>query len=121
MHIIKKHHAQYILCMMFNSNVLDISRLMCLMYLLAEIAVVKTGKALTVASLILSHLMNCVVDSVKVLSLSVLSDTHLVSICTSLCVHTLLKVSLGIPYHVAEELSKLSSMLSLFVSSLLPV
>ena len=38
------------LCMMFNSNVLDISRLMCLMYLLAEIAVVKTGKALTVAS-----------------------------------------------------------------------
>ena len=60
--------------------------------------------------------MNSVVDSVEILSLGILGDAHLILIGTSLSVHTLFEVGLGIPYHVTEELGKLGSVLSLLPS-----
>lgn len=66
--------------------------------------------------LVLSHLVNGVVDGVEVGLLGVDGDAHLVGVGAGLCHHALLKVGLGVPYHVAEELGKLGSMLSLFPS-----
>ena len=84
--------------------------------LLLEVTVVETLEALTVTSLVLCHLMNSVVDSVEILSLGVLCDTELVSTSTALSCHTLLKVGLSVPNNVAQELSKLRSVLSLLKS-----
>ena len=75
--------------------------------LLLEVAVVETLEAATVASLILCHLVNCVVDSIVVVLLCKCCDAHLVCTSAALSVHTLLEVGLCIPYAVAQELSKL--------------
>ena len=45
---------------------------------LTEVAVVETFEATAVTSLILSHLVNCVVDSVEVLFFCILGNAHLV-------------------------------------------
>ena len=50
----------------------------CSFCLLLKITIVKTFKTLTVASFVLSHFMNSVVNSVEVLRLSVASDAELV-------------------------------------------
>ena len=68
----------------------------CLGLLVAEITVVETLEALAVTSLVFCHLVNGVVDSVEVLSLGILGDTHLVGVATGLCVHSLLQVGLEI-------------------------
>ncbi len=88
----------------------------CKLLLISEVALIKPLKPATMASLILCHLMHCVMNSVKILSLCIACDTHLILVGTSLCVHTLLKVGLGIPYHLSEELCKLSSVLCLLPS-----
>ena len=57
-------------------------------------------------SLVLSHLMNSVVDSIEASSLGILSDAELIFASTSLSSSTLLQVSLGVPYALAQQLSK---------------
>ena len=84
--------------------------------LLFEIAVIQALEALTVASLILTHLMNSVMDSVEVQLLSQRSDTLLILACTSLSLHTLLQVGLCVPNNLTDQLSELSGMLSLLPS-----
>ena len=84
------------------------------LFLVTEIALVKAVEAATVTCLVLSHLMHGVVDGVEVLFLGVLGDTHLVGVGTGLGVHTLLKVGLRIPYHVAEKFGEFGCMFSLF-------
>ena len=74
------------------------------------------------AGVVASHLMNSVVDSVEVESLGALSQIELPAARAVLSVNTHLKVLLGgVGYDLAEQLSKLCSVLSLLVSSLLPV
>ena len=68
----------------------------------SKVAFQQSGKACTMTSLILSHLVNSVVDSIETSSLSILSDTELIFASTSLGSSTLLKVSLGIPYELTK-------------------
>ena len=67
-------------------------------------------------SLILTHLVNCVMDCIEVLLLCKLCDAELVLACSLLSEHSLLYVSLGVPYYLAKKLSELCRMLSLFPS-----
>ncbi len=84
--------------------------------LLLEVTVVETLETLAVASLILAHLMNGVMDSVEVQLLSESRDTFLVFASTVLSCNSLLKIGLGIPDALTEELCELGGMLSLFES-----
>ena len=68
------------------------------------------------ASFVLGHLMNGVVDCIETCSLSILGNTELILAGTSLCCGTLLEISLRIPYTLTQQLSKLRSVLSLFES-----
>ena len=65
-------------------------------------------------SLVLAHLVNCIVDSVKILLFCKSSDSLLVLACTLLSKHSLFNVCLGVPNALAEKLCKSCSMLSLF-------
>ena len=89
--------------------------------LFAKISLQQSCEACTMASLIFSHFVYGIVDSVKTSYLSILGNTELVLTSSSLCSCTLLQIGLGIPNTLSKELCKLSSVLSLFVSSLLPV
>ena len=80
---------------------------------LLKIALQQSGEASTMTSLVLSHLMNGVVDSVEASYLRVLGDTELILASTSLCGSTLLQIRLGVPNALTQQLSKLGSMLSL--------
>ena len=62
--------------------------------LLLEESLVETCEASCMASLVLSHLMNGVVDSVRALLLSQLSDAELILACSLLSCDTSLKVAL---------------------------
>ena len=68
------------------------------------------------ASLILSHLVNGIVDSIETSGLSVLSDTELILACTSLGSSTLLQIGLSVPYALAQQLSETRSMVGLLES-----
>ena len=57
-------------------------------------------------SLVLSHLVNGVVDSVETSSLSVLGNAELILASTSLSSSALLQIGLGVPYYLAQQLSK---------------
>ena len=57
-------------------------------------------------SLVLGHLMHSVVDCIEASSLGVLGNTELILASTSLCSSALLQVGLGIPYDLAQQLSK---------------
>ena len=63
--------------------------------------------------LVLRHLMHSVVDRIEASHLCVLSDTELILASTSLGSSALLQIRLGIPYALAQQLSKLGSVLSL--------
>ena len=69
--------------------------------LLAEIALQQTSKTGTMTGLVLSHLVNGVVDSIETCSLSVLGNTELILTSTSLSSSTLLQIGLRIPYALA--------------------
>ena len=64
--------------------------------------------------LVLGHFMYSVMDGIPVLGLSVSGDTVFVLTSSGLCLHTLLKVGLCVPYTVTEQLSKLRCVLCLF-------
>ena len=83
---------------------------------LLEVAVIETLEALTVASLILGHLVYRVVYSVQVLLLGDLCQVHLTLASTALGVHTLVEVGLCIPNHLTDQLGELGSVLSLLPS-----
>ncbi len=82
--------------------------------LLLEVSVVEALEAGAVAGFILAHFVNCVVDGVEVLLLCEGCDSLLVLACALLGEHSLLNVGLGVPYALAEELSELCCVLSLF-------
>ena len=81
--------------------------------LAAEIAVVEPLEAAAMASFVLSHFVNGIVDGIEISLLGVGSDTHLVLVGTGFGQHALVEVGLGIPYAVAEELGELRSVLGL--------
>ena len=58
-------------------------------------------------SLVLSHLVNGVVNSVETSSLGVLGNAELILASTSLSSSALLQIGLSIPNALAQELSKL--------------
>ena len=84
--------------------------------LFLEITVEEAFEALAMTSLVLGHLVNGVVDGIPALGLGVLGNAELILAGTSLSIHALLEVGLGVPDYVAEKFSKLGSMLSLFPS-----
>ena len=55
-------------------------------------------------------------DGVEVLLLGIAGDAHLVFASASLSVHALLKVGLGVPHHITEQLGELSGVFGLFPS-----
>ena len=81
--------------------------------LLLEEAVVQAGEALSVTGLVAGHLVNGVVDGIEVLGLGELGDAELVLTCASLGCHAFLKVGLGIPNYLTQELGELGGMLGL--------
>ena len=93
-----------------------ISHFVELTFNLFEVAVIETLKALTVASLVLSHLVYGVVYGVKVLLLGNLSQVHLALASTTLSIHALEEVGLRIPNNLTDQLGKLGSVLSLLPS-----
>ena len=68
---------------------------------------------MAVASLVACHLVNGVVDGVKVLGLGELGDAELVLACAGLGCHALLEVGLGVPNDLAQELGELGGVLGL--------
>ena len=56
--------------------------------------------------LILCHLVNGIVDSVEASSLGILGNAELILASTSLSSSTLLQIGFGIPYALAQQLSK---------------
>lgn len=74
--------------------------------MLLKVSLQQTSEASTVTGLVLSHLVNRVVDSVETGSLSILGDTELILAGTCLGSSTLLQVGLGVPYALAQQLSE---------------
>ena len=89
-----------------------------LLVLLLEVAVVQPLEAGAVACFVASHLVNGVVNRVKVEFLGALGDLQLVLASAGFGEHTFLKVGLGVPNNLTEQFGKLRSMVSLFVSVL---
>ena len=83
---------------------------------LLKIALVETSEACAVASLVLGHLVNSVVDSVRTLLLSELSDAELVLASTLFCSDTSLEVALGVTQNLTQQLCEARSVVCLFES-----
>lgn len=81
-----------------------------------EVTVEETLESLSVASFILCHFMNGVMDSIVSEFFGATSYTHLVGIGSGFCCHTLFKVGFGVPYNIAEKFSEFRSMFSFFPS-----
>ena len=71
--------------------------------LLTEIALQQSSEACTMTGLVLSHLVDGVVDSVETSGFGILGDTELILTGTSLSSSALLKVGLGIPYALTQQ------------------
>ena len=84
--------------------------------ILFEISVEKSLETSTVTSLILAHLVNSIVDCIKVLLLCKSSDSLLILASALLSKHPLLYVCLCVPDALSEKLCKLSCVLGLFPS-----
>lgn len=84
--------------------------------LLAEVAGEEAVEAGSVASLVLGHLVNGVVDGVVAELLGSCGDGELAFAGTGLGLVTLLKVGLGVPDNVTEKLCELGCVLRLFES-----
>ena len=75
-------------------------------FLLSKVSLQQSCETGTMTSLVLCHLVNGVVDSVETGSLGVLGDTELILASTSLSSGALLQIRLGVPYDLAQQLSK---------------
>ena len=67
-------------------------------------------------SLILCHLVNSIMDRIKVGSLGSLCYIHLTCTCTTFCLGTLLQISLGVPDNIAYQLSETTCVVCLLES-----
>ena len=67
-------------------------------------------------SLILCHLVNSIMDRIKVGSLGSLCYIHLTSTSSTLCLCALLEVCFGIPHNITYQLCKATCMVGLFKS-----
>ena len=67
-------------------------------------------------SLILCHLVNSIMDRIKVGSLGSLCYIHLTCTCTTFCLGTLLQICLSIPNNITYQLCKTTCMICLFKS-----
>ena len=89
----------------------------CCLRLLVEISLEKACETCAVASLVLCHLVNGIVDSVIAKLLSPLCKLELAFASALLCRCAELKVLLrGVGNNFAEKLCKLGCMVSLFIS-----
>lgn len=84
--------------------------------LLAEVAGEEAVEAGSVASFVLGHLVNGVVDGVVAELLGSCGDGELAFAGTGLGLVTLLKVGLGVPDNVTEKLGELGGVLSFLES-----
>ena len=84
--------------------------------LLLEISLVETSEASAVASLVLSHFVNRIVDGIRTLLLSELGNAELILACTLLCSDTSLEIALGITQNLTQQLSKTRCVVSLLES-----
>ena len=82
--------------------------------LFTEVTLVETFEALAVARFVLGHFVHGIVYGVEVLLLGHAGQTHLVFARAALGVHALFEVGLGVPYHFADQLGELRSVLGLF-------
>ena len=74
------------------------------------------------SSLISSHLMNGIMDCIKIKCLCSLSKVKLTGCSTVLSLYTHLQILLrAVCYNLTKQLCELCSVLCLFVSSLLPI
>ena len=69
---------------------------------LLEVSVEESLESCSVTSLVLAHLMDCVMDFIEVLLLCKLCDAELVLTCALLCENSLLNVCVCIPYALTE-------------------
>ena len=81
--------------------------------LLLEEAVVQAGEALAMTGLVAGHLVDGVMDGVKVLRLGEFGDAELVLAGACLGGHAFLKVGLGVPYDLTQQFGELGGMLGL--------
>lgn len=84
--------------------------------LLLEEALVETCEASAMASLVLGHFVNGVVDGVRALLLCQLGDAELVRASVFLGGDASLEIALGVTEHLAQQLSEAGSVVSLLVS-----
>ena len=70
--------------------------------LLLEISLVETSEASAVASLVLSHFVNCIVDGIRTLLLSELGNAELILACTLLSSDTSLEIALCITQNLTQ-------------------
>ena len=82
--------------------------------LFSEIALQQAQEALAMASFVLCHFVNSVVDGIQIGSLGSLGNVQFASSGATFSLGTLLQVGLGVPYHVTNQLAELGSMLGLF-------
>lgn len=75
-----------------------------LKHCLLKITIEESLETCSMTCLILSHLMNRIMNSIKVQLFSNLCNLHLSSASAFLCKHTLLYVGLCIPYYLTEHL-----------------
>lgn len=82
--------------------------------LLFEITVVEALESFTVTCLVLSHLVDCVVDGVEVAFLGVACDAHFVFAGSAFGDHTFLEVGLGVPDDFSEEFGEFGAVFGFF-------
>ena len=97
----------------FPSNIVQTGSVCLKNSLLSEIALQQTSEAGTVTSLVLSHLVNGIVDCVETGSLGVLGNAELVLASTSFSSGTLLQIGLGVPNALAQQLSETAGVVCL--------
>ena len=83
------------------------------MFCLSEVTLVESLESLTVASLVLGHLVNRVMDGIQVQGLGLLGNIHLAGASSAFGFHTLLEVGLGIPDALANQLCKTAGVIGL--------
>ena len=95
-------------------------------YILLEVALQQTLQSLAVTGLVAGHLMDSVMDGIQTVLLGADGQIGLTLSSAELTVNAPCQIGLGVSLHVglqslAQQLGKLSSVLSLFIGSLFPV
>ena len=64
--------------------------------------------------LVLSHLMNRIMNGIQILSFGIFSNTEFVFTSPGFCHHTLLQVGFRIPYDISQKFGKFGGVFSFF-------